>query len=414
MIESECRLWEVLEAECINLFRRFSYEGIRTPVIELSALFKRSVGEVTDIVQKEMYQFEDRSGDEICLRPEGTAGVVRAYIENNLGNDGPRKLYYFGPMFRAERPQAGRYRQFHQLGAEYFGHDSPFADAETIQMLSELLQAIGIRKFTVKINNLGSEVDRAAYAELLKKFLVGRVSKMCVECAKRYDKNVFRLLDCKNPSCRSQVVADAPAIHESVSRESADHFSRVCDMLTSVGVSFEIDPSIIRGLDYYTHTVFEVVSAGIGSQDAIAAGGRYDGLVERLGGKPTPAVGFAAGIERLCLAMDEAARSERLLSEQKKVHLIGMGYEAKAVLYKTLSELRRKGITASMEFSDKSLKASMRSANKLGADYVAIVGEDELREKKALLKNMNDQSDGNQSLVSIDELAQILNGEFSC
>lgn len=414
LLETECQLWESLEAKSIEVFRAYGYEGIRTPIIELSSLFKRSVGEVTDIVQKEMYQFTDRSGDEISLRPEGTAGVVRAYIENGLGNDGPKKLYYFGPMFRAERPQAGRFRQFHQLGAEYFGQDSPLADVETIQLLTDLLKKLGIQNFKVRINNLGSEEDRIRYAEILKDFLSDKISMMCDECARRYETNVFRLLDCKNPSCRSKVIVNAPAIHEQVSEKSARHFQQVCDLLTSVGVRYDIDPSIIRGLDYYTHTVFEVTSDGIGSQDAIAAGGRYNGLVERLGGKTTSAVGFAAGIERLCLAMKEESRTQMLATKYKQVYLIGLGEAAKAIMYKILSELRASGIQTVMEFSDKSLKASMRTANKIGADFVAIMGQSELEQKVVILKNMSQESNGSQRTVPIAQLTQVLNGENLC
>lgn len=386
----EARAWEKLEADASAVFTRFGYEPIRTPILEAYALFSRSVGEVTDIVQKEMYRFTDRSNDEVALRPEGTASVVRAYLENHLSQERPvRKLYYGGPMFRAERPQAGRQRQFHQIGAEVFGSASPFTDAETMAVLAELLKAAGIRKFRFEINNLGSPEDRAAFGKTLVQFFGGKEEKLCKDCQTRLGKNVFRILDCKNPAC-GEVAAGAPLISDHVSEASRANFLKIQELLKDLGLAWSHNPRIIRGLDYYTHTVFEVKHDGLGAQDALGAGGRYDGLVESLGGPATPAVGFAVGVERLFLAAAaEAAGSVPVEPARAGVALVALGEDALKGAFAIAHKLRLAGVVCQMDLDGRSLKAQLRQADKSGLRYAVILGSTELAKGAAAVKDLS-------------------------
>jgi histidyl-tRNA synthetase len=397
----EARQWEKLEAAAAAVFTRFGYEPVRTPILEPYALFSRSVGEVTDIVQKEMYKFTDRSGDEVAMRPEGTASVVRAYLQNNLSQERPvRKLYYIGPMFRAERPQAGRLRQFHQIGAEVFGSASAYTDAETMAVLAELLKAAGISRFRFEINNLGSSEDRAAFGGVLVKFFQGKEDKLCKDCQTRLAKNVFRLLDCKNEACRA-LASDAPLISDHVSDASKTSFKLVQELLTDLKLSWSHNPRIIRGLDYYTHTVFEVKHEGLGAQDALGAGGRYDGLVQTLGGPATPAVGFAVGIERLFLAA--AAEMAGVTPEappRSGVAIAALGADALRGAFAIAHALRLAGITCHMDLDARSLKAQMRQADRSGARYAVILGSDELAKGAAAVKDLS-VSDAPQAEVPL-------------
>ncbi len=400
---AEARQWEKLEAASAAVFTRFGYEPIRTPILEPYALFSRSVGEVTDIVQKEMYKFTDRSGDEVAMRPEGTASVVRAYLQNNLSQERPvRKLYYAGPMFRAERPQAGRLRQFHQIGAEAFGSASPYMDAEAMTVLAELLKAAGIRKFRIEINNLGSSEDRAAFGAVLGKFFQGKEDQLCKECQTRLGKNVFRLLDCKNEACRA-VSVEAPLISDHVSDASKASFMKVQSLLTDLELNWSHNPRIIRGLDYYTHTVFEVKHDGLGAQDALGAGGRYDGLVQSLGGPATPAVGFAVGVERLFLAAAAEAGTATAEEPRSGVAIVALGDEALRGAFKIAQELRLAGVICQMDLDGRSMKAQMRAADRSGSRYAVILGSDELAKGSAAVKDLS-VSDAPQREVPLSGL----------
>lgn len=414
----EARQWEKLEAACYAVFTRFGYEPIRTPVMEPYALFSRSVGEVTDIVQKEMYRFTDRSGDEIALRPEGTAGVVRAYLQNNLSQERPvRKLYYCGPMFRAERPQAGRLRQFHQIGAEVFGSASPYTDAETMAVLAEVLRAAGITRFRFEINNLGSAEDRAGFGKVLQEFFKGKESSLCEVCQTRLGKNVFRVLDCKNPGCR-ELVATAPLVSDHVSDASKADFAKVQTLLTDLKLDWSHNPHIVRGLDYYTHTVFEVKHSGLGAQDALGAGGRYDGLVQSLGGPSTPAVGFAVGVERLFLAAAaeaaEALQAGHAPAEAPRsgVTVAALGDDALRGAFTLTQELRLSGIVCQMDVDGRSLKAQMRQADRSRSRYAVILGSAELAKGAASVKDLS-ASDASQAEVPLAELKSFFQKNLS-
>lgn len=405
----EARQWEKLESAASAVFTRFGYEPIRTPVMEPYALFSRSVGEVTDIVQKEMYRFTDRSGDELALRPEGTAGVVRAYLENHLSQERPvRKLYYAGPMFRAERPQAGRLRQFHQIGAEVFGSASPYTDAETMAVLAELLKAAGITKFRFEINNLGSAADRAVFGGVLQDFFKGREAGLCEVCRTRLGKNVFRVLDCKNEACRA-LIAGAPLVSDHVSPESKAAFLKVQELLTDLQLDWSHNPRIVRGLDYYTHTVFEVKHSGLGAQDALGAGGRYDGLVQSLGGPATPAVGFAVGVERLFMAAaaeaSEALQAGAAPAEAPRsgVAIAALGDDALRGAFAIAHRLRLAGVVCQMDLDGRSLKAQMRQADRSRARYALVLGSNELAKGAAAVKDLS-SSDAPQTEVPLGEL----------
>lgn len=420
----EARSWEKLEAGAYAVFQRFGYEPIRTPILEPYQLFSRSVGEVTDIVQKEMYKFTDRSGDEVAMRPEGTASVVRAYLENHLSQERPvRKLYYSGPMFRAERPQAGRLRQFHQIGAEVFGSASPYADAEAMAVLAELLKEAGLKKFRFEINNLGSPEDRAAFGAVLVQFFTGKEASLCKECQTRLGKNVFRILDCKNEACKV-VAAGAPLISDHVSETSRANFNVVRELLSDLGLTWSHNPRIIRGLDYYTHTVFEVKHDGLGAQDALGAGGRYDGLVKSLGGPVTPAVGFAVGVERLFLASAAEAEAEAKAAaaaagagtagatatgavpadaRRNGVAIVALGADALKGAFGIAHQLRLAGVVCEMDLDGRSLKAQLRQADRSRMRYAVILGSTELAKGAAAVKDLA-ASDAPQQEVPLAKL----------
>lgn len=391
--------WEELERAASDVFKRFGYEPIRTPILEEVRVFLRSVGEVTDIVQKEMYRFTDRSGDEIALRPEGTAGVVRSYIEEGLGKDRqPRKLYYMGPMFRGERPQAGRLRQFHQIGAELFGSASHWADLETMELMAAVLEAAGIKGYRFQVNDLGDAEDRSRYAEALRDFLKSQTGGWDPDSVERLERNPLRVLDSKNPKVRESLES-APRIASFVSDKSRERFDRILEGLTRAGIAFEVNPKMVRGLDYYTQTVFECTHSALGAQDAVGAGGRYDGLVDQMGGDPTPAVGFALGVERMRLIRARGEAVAERADRVEGVFFIGMSEEAKREAYALLSQLRKAGIRSELDFEPRSMKASMRQADKSGLRFTAILGEDEMRDRAVTLKDLSDQGKGAQERV---------------
>jgi len=394
--------WLKLERLIREICRSFGYQEVRTPLFEHTELFQRGIGEATDIVEKEMYTFTDRGGRSITLRPEGTAPVVRAFLEHKMDQGPlPAKLFYLGPMFRYERPQAGRYRQFHQFGLEVLGSADPLLDVETIVLPLELYKRCGLKGFVVELNSIGCPSCRPHYREQLKEYVRPHLGQMCPSCQSRFDRNPLRLLDCKNEACR-KVLADAPVITEYLCEECAEHFTQVKSYLGLLGVDYVLNPKLVRGFDYYTRTVFEVTYAGLGAQNAIGAGGRYDGLVEEVGGNPTPAVGFAVGVERLLLALaDEGA----FAAEQPRpdAFIVQFGGETKIKAAQLLYDLRRAGLHAEMDHLGRSVRAQMKAADRLGARWVLILGEDELAAGKVKMRNMDR---GTEELVDLTQVKQ--------
>ncbi|MGL4362215.1 MAG: histidine--tRNA ligase [Cellulosilyticaceae bacterium] len=400
--------WLKLEETIRGICDNFGFGQIRTPIFEFTNLFQRGVGETTDIVQKEMYSFVDKGENHITLKPESTAAVVRSYIEHNMASEPqPTKLYYMSPTFRYERPQAGRQRQFHQFGVEMFGSDEPSADAEIIAVGYELLKGLGIKKVELHINTLGDPECRKAYNEALKVFLESKKEGLCPLCNERRDKNPLRVLDCKNKDCQI-LLKDAPTINDTLGEQCRLHFENVQKILTAMGIPFVVDLSIVRGLDYYTKTVFEFISNDIGAQGTVCGGGRYNRLVEEVGGKPTPAVGFGAGMERLLIAQE--AECGNTTPPQSRECFIGYrGEEAMVAACKIVHSLRQAGISAEIDHLARSVKAQMKYANKLGSRYSAIIGESELENQTLNLKNM---ANGEEHTVSFDEIVSVLEKEI--
>lgn len=400
----EMRLWHEIEERIRSIAEDFMLEEIRTPIFEHTELFLRGVGETTDIVQKEMYTFNDKGDRSITLRPEGTAGAARAYIENGMHNlPQPVKLYYFGPMFRYEKMQAGRQRQFHQFGMEIFGSPTAEADAEVISVAKELLERLGVKDISLKINSLGCKECRGKYNEALKAFIGSNLDNLCEDCRERFEKNPLRVLDCKESKCKN-ILQDAPVMLDYLDDECKNHFEKLKKILTAMDIDFEVDAKIVRGLDYYTKTVFEFVTGKIGAQSTVCGGGRYDGLIEEVGGKPTPAAGFGLGIERLILLL----KSEGLdkLKEKKADIFIGSIGEEGGLKAQVLAlNLRKKGIAAESDTLGRSVKAQMKYADKLGARFSLIIGDDEVLKGKAELKNMEN---GEKREISFEEIEGIL------
>lgn len=391
--------WQYVESIARSVAKRFNLKELRTPTFEHTELFQRSVGDTTDVVTKEMYTFKDKGDRSITLKPEGTAGAVRAYIENGLaGGALPVKMYYITPAFRYERPQAGRLREFHQFGVEIFGAASAQTDAETILTADTLLKELGLN-VKLKLNSIGCKTCRAAYNQALKGFFEPHLDELCYDCKTRFAKNPLRLLDCKEENCK-KINANAPVILDYLCPECAAHFEEVEACLQAVGVEYEIDPRIVRGLDYYTRTVFEFVSQDIGAQGTVCAGGRYDGLIEELGGKPTPAVGFAAGIERLLIVMEQTGKA---IPEEEKpvVYFAGMDGACRQKAFELATVLRKAGIYTEIDHMERSVKAQFKYADKIGAQYVAVIGGNELAEGKANVKSM---ATGESEGVAFDEM----------
>lgn len=386
----EAGLWQSVERISRRIFSAYGYKEIRTPIIEETRLFTRSVGKDTDIVKKQMYSFLDQGNRDISLRPEETASVVRAYIENRLDNtEGFVKLYYMGPMFRSERPQAGRFRQFNQIGVEAIGSYSTYLDAEIMVLLNNLLKEFGITEYRFNINSLGCEKDKSNIVNILKKELKSKTTELCEDCQAKYKTNILRILDCKRDDCRK--VVSAISVKGVLCRDCNKRFLSLQDILKSNRIEFVIMPTLVRGLDYYTGVVFEVSADSLGAQDAIAAGGRYDNLVSDLGGERQGAIGFAIGLERIIQVLS-GIKPFTAINEEVSVFIVTIGEEAYREGFNILSELRREGITSDIDYQQKSLKAQMRYADKIKAGYVLILGEDELKDRKALLKNMKDSS----------------------
>ena len=404
LLPSDVPRWHYLEDIVKKIFTNFNYKEIRTPIFELTSLFARSIGEETDIVGKEMYTFEDMSGASITLKPEMTAGVVRAFIEHSLGAQQQlTKLYYISPMFRQEKPQAGRLRQFHQFGGEAIGSASPILDAEMIQIAFDILKSLGLKDLTVKINSLGTTETRENFKNLLREFLNDKKDKLSEDSKKRFDNNILRIFDSKI-EIDQKLLADAPALIDQLDDESKNDFDLVKEYLTKINIPFEIDPHLVRGLDYYSKTTFEIISGKVGAQDALLGGGRYDLLAEQLGGKPTPAVGFAAGIERILLAC-ENENSFKVDELSIDIYLIRIDKELELKVSELASELRRKGLRVEYDYLQRSVKAQMREANKFNARFALFIGGDEYEEGKMNLKDMKTSE---QKLIPIDNISEVI------
>jgi histidyl-tRNA synthetase len=401
--------WHYIEDVLRQLTRAYNYREIRTPVFEETALFARGIGDLTDIVSKEMYTFTDRSGDSLTLRPEMTAGVLRAYIQHTIGEQQPlTKLYYIAPIFRQERPQAGRFRQFHQFGIEAVGTPDAAIDAEVIGLAVELYRRIGIPKAILKINSVGCEQCRPVYRTILKIYLEKVFDQLSSESQNRFDQNPLRILDSKNENDK-KLTADAPLMKDHLCQECAGHFTSLQKHLDNLGITYEIDGKIVRGLDYYTKTAFELLSADLGSQDALAGGGRYDLLTEQIGGKRTPGVGFAAGIERLLMVMEKRSLP---FGETPPLSLFIVTLDERSRFWgmKTLNDLRKLGISCETDYLARSVKAQMREADRQQAKFVLVVGPNELETQHGKLKNMQD---GSEEEIALDDLAAVIQKHVS-
>ena len=391
--------WKSIESYIHKNLNRAGYNEIRTPIFENTELFKRSVGLDSDVVSKEMYSWIDQGGTDLTLKPEYTASVVRSYIQNNLGANLPvSKLYYIGDLFRRERPQKGRYRQFRQFGIEAIGSKYPEQDSEVISIAYNLITGLGINDITLKLNSIGSSETRKNYRQALLKFLKPKYDQLSETSRNRFDSNPLRILDTKNKS-EIELLKKAPKITEYLSKEDDLHFTEVKTYLNDLSIPFTLDTNLVRGLDYYTRTTFEIASNTLGAQDAICGGGRYDKLVGSLGGKPSPAVGFAAGLERLLLAMGD--KNELANKEIKKIYLIGLGDKARSTMMKILNNIRSSGYYVEFDSLRRSLKAQLRESNKLGASITIIIGEQEMEGQCAQIKDL---TSGNQKSVPFDSI----------
>jgi histidyl-tRNA synthetase len=406
ILPAESYRWQWLEATFRDYCGRYGYHEIRTPIFESTDLFKRGVGEETDIVTKQMYSFRSLGNDDLTLRPEGTAPAVRALIQNNLlAAGGVVKLYYYGPIFRYERPAKGRYRQFHQVGVEAFGSPGPEIDAETLAFASDFLQAVGITDARLELNSVGCPECRPLYRDALRNALSGARTALCADCTRRYDTNPLRILDCKVETCRD-MTRDVPVILDVLCEGCKTHLRGVEEGLRALDVPFVINPHIVRGLDYYTRTAFEFIAGGLGAQNTVLAGGRYDGLVAELGGPSTPAIGFAAGIERLLMAAGEAAPVPAVLGP---TFIATLGDAARAEGTRLTQALRRAGIPAATSYEARSLKAQMKEAARQDARFTLILGEDELARGEATLRDMQSHE---QAAVALADVLTLLRQRY--
>ncbi len=399
ILPEKIALWQRVEKEAIDLFEAFGFKEIRIPILEKTQLFARSIGEATDIVEKEMYTFADRKGDKLTLRPEATASIVRSYIQHKMyATDPVRKFFMTGPMFRRERPQKGRYRQFYQIDAEVFGVGSGFIDSQLIYILNELFKRLGLTGLSAHINSLGCPKCRPSFQKALLEFLELKKDKLCDNCLRRIDKNPLRILDCKGQDCR-EAIKDAPATLDYLCNDCSEHFDLVKTTLEEQGVDFIVDKTLVRGLDYYTRTAWEILTTSLGAQSAVAGGGRYDGLVKELGGPDTPAIGFAIGFDRLVEVMEQIDHSPS--DSGLDLFIISLGDIAMKKGYLWSCELNQAGIRTEIDYRGKSLKALMKRANKFNSRYVLIVGEKEINQNAAILRNMNTKD---QDSIDIDTL----------
>ena len=393
ILPDQTALWQRIEGQAREVFGRFHFREIRTPIFESTELFTRSIGQTTDIVTKEMYTFADKKGRSITLRPEATVCVVRAMIEHSeMFQNLPQKLYYIGPMFRYEKPQSGRNRQFHQIGVEAIGSHQPGMDAEVIALVCHLLQSLGLKDVRTEINSVGCPQCRPAYGATLKEYLADRMAALCEDCRARFDKNPLRVFDCRNPQCIDKV-REAPVLLDAICAACKEHFEKLRSQLDAMSVSYHVNKRLVRGIDYYTKTTFELRHSALGAQDAIAAGGRYDNLVADLGGPAAGAVGFALGMERVAMAMKNAGLAAA--EEPMDAFVVSLGPEAYLANTALCLDLRRQGFRVDMDHEGKSMKAQMRQADKIRARYVLIRGENELKNHTVQVKRMADGSEQN-------------------
>lgn len=402
ILPPEVYKWQYLEDIIHDLCRNYGYEEIRLPVFEHTELFKRGVGDTTDIVQKEMYTFDDKAGRSLTLRPEGTAGVVRSYIQNGMASwTQPVKLYYIISAYRYENVQKGRYREFNQFGVEAFGAPGPSIDVEIISMLDNLFENLGIGNLRLCISSLGCSRCRGEYNKVLREYLESRIESMCGICRQRYETNPMRIIDCKTEKCR-EITALAPAPADHICNDCREHFDGVRAGLETIGIDYSVDKTIVRGLDYYTRTVFEFVSANVGTQGTVCGGGRYDNLIENCGGKPSPGMGFGLGIERLLMEMES---QEIKLPGQNRtdIYIATLGTKAEMFTHKLVHTLRKQGVRAEKDHMKRSIRAQMKHANKMDAGYSIVIGNEELESNKAVLRNMET---GEEKDVSIDSIPE--------
>ena len=400
ILPEESALWQHIEGISRSLFQDFGFKEIRLPILERTELFKRSIGEDTDIVEKEMYTFPDRKGDLITLRPEATASIVRSYIQHKMyAADPVRKLYTIGPMFRRERPQKGRYRQFYQINAEVLGVDSPFIDAQLILMLVKLFDRLSVTDVSTHINSLGCPACRPEFKAALSEFLSSKRNQLCENCRSRSGRNPMRVLDCKVPSCR-EAMTGAPVVLDYLCTDCRRHFEIVTHTLDRQKIPFKVDKHLVRGLDYYTRTAFEILTGSLGAQNAVAGGGRYDGLVKALGGPAQPAIGFAIGFDRLA---EITALNNTLIEEKPELFVAAMGEESISEAYEWVTDLCLSGIRTEIDFAGRSLKSLMKRANRLNAAHVMIVGENELKQGSVILRDMTTKE---QKTISVNGLVE--------
>ena len=408
ILPAEVGAWRYVEGVLRDLCARFGFAEIRTPLFEHTELFQRGIGDTTDVVEKEMYTFADRGQRSITLRPENTASAVRAFVEHKMYADpDPTKLFYIGPMFRYDRPQAGRQRQFHQFGVEALGIPTPAIDAEVILLAVQILRSLGLRDLQLKINTVGCPNCRPAYRLKLQDYFRPHLAELCKDCQGRFERNPMRILDCKNERCHA-LAAGAPKLAECLDEECKQHFAAVQELLTAAGVEFTIDPTLVRGLDYYTRTAFEIQYPPLGAQSAVCGGGRYDGLVEEIGGPATPGIGFAMGLERVLLAL----QSQNLLPASKaamEVFVVAPKPEVAALTFQTVEKLREAGLKTAYDYRQGSMKSQMKAADRSGAGYVLIFGEDEVARNMVTLRDMKTaDKEHNQKEIPLADITTIL------
>lgn len=398
VLPSEVYKNQYIEATCLTVAENFGYKEMRTPVFEHTELFQRGVGDTTDVVQKEMYTFDDKGGRSITLRPEGTAGAARSFLENGLSNEAlPQKICYLISCYRYEKPQAGRLREFHQFGIECFGATSPLADAEMIALAKQIFDELGVKDLHLELNSIGCPTCRAEYHKALKEYFASRVDELCETCRDRLDRNPMRILDCKSPVC-SEIAKDAPVVLDYLCDECKEHFEKTKSYLDAMNIEYIVNPQIVRGLDYYTKTVFEFVADSIGAQGTVCGGGRYDGLIEELGGQHTPSLGFAMGLERLQLVM-EAQGCEFPEPSRPDLFIVAMGDKATLKAVEIAKDMRDEGYSVVYDLNGRSLRAQMKYADKINAKYNVVIGDNEVDTKSAVLKDM---ATGEQSEISLE------------
>lgn len=407
ILPEEVYKWDYMEGVIRDVCARYGYKEIRTPIIEATELFQRGIGDTTDVVTKEMYTFTDRGNRSVTLRPENTASAVRAYLEHKMyGDQQVHKMFYIGSMFRYDRPQAGRYREFHQFGLEVLGASSPLADAEVIAMACEIFHRLGLKDLDLHLNSIGDKNCRPAYRQKLIEFFEGKKDQLCDDCRERLYKNPLRILDCKEEGCKKASIG-APEITDYLCDDCHKKFEAVKHYLDGLGISYTVDPRLVRGLDYYTNTAFEIQYPPLGAQSAVCGGGRYDGLVEEIGGPSTPGIGFAIGLERLLLALE----MQNLIpapKAQKRVYIAALGEDAVAEGFKIQEELRGLGVLTDMDLQGRSLKGQMKQAGKLDSQFTVIIGSNELEKGAAAVKNM---ADGTQEDIPFAEVAGYISKE---